>query len=142
MQVASILSRPVISVVPQDRISWAAALMQDHDIGALAVLDGTRPVGIVTDRDLVVRALTVQDDTRDHTVGDLMSRDPVFCYVDQTIAEAAAIMGDAQIRRLLILDRSEKLAGILSVGDIAENASEELAGQALGEITETRRPRL
>lgn len=142
MQVASILSRPVISVVPQDRISWAAALMQDHDIGALAVLDGTRPVGVVTDRDLVVRALTVQDDTRDHTVGDLMSRDPVFCYVDQTIAEAAAIMGDAQIRRLLILDRSEKLAGILSVGDIAENASEELAGQALGEITETRRPRL
>jgi len=142
MQVASILSRPVISVVPQDRISWAAALMQDHDIGALAVLDGTRPVGVVTDRDLVVRALTVQDDTRDHTVGDLMSRDPVFCYVDQTIAEAAAIMGDAQIRRLLILDRSGKLAGILSVGDIAENASEELAGQALGEITETRRPRL
>ncbi len=140
MQVATIFSRPVICVAPQDRISRAAALMRDHDIGALAVVEQTRPVGIVTDRDIVVRALTRVALAPEHRIGDLMSPDPVVCFADQTIVEAAAIMGDSQIRRLLVVDRLGHLVGILSVGDIAENASEELAGQALGEITETRSP--
>lgn len=140
MQVSTILSRPVICVAPHDRISRAAALMRDHDIGALAVVERTRPVGIITDRDIVLRALTNLAVIREPRMGDLMSPDPVFCFADQTIVEAAAIMGDSQIRRLLVIDRSGHLSGILSVGDIAENASEELAGQALGEITETRGP--
>ena len=67
-----------------------------------------------------------------------MSKGAITCFADQNVAEAAAIMGDNQVRRLLVLDRSHRVLGVLSLGDIAENASEDLAGEALGEIVETR----
>ena len=71
-------------------------------------------------------------------MSDAMIREPASCRADQDVAEAAAIMGDEQVRHLLVLDRSGGLVGVLSVDDIAENASEELAGHALGEIVEKR----
>lgn len=132
------MSKPVIAVAPQDTIARAAALMREHDIGALAVVDGRRAVGIVTDRDLVTRVLPEFPAAGNPAVADAMSPDPIACHEEQTAEQAAAIMGDEQIRRLLVVDRAGQLVGIISVGDIAENVSEELAGQALGEITETR----
>ena len=62
----------------------------------------------------------------------------ITCFADQDVAEAAALMGEERIRRLLVIDRSGVPVGILSLGDIAEHVSEELAGQALGEISEAR----
>lgn len=91
-------------------------------------------VGIVTDRDLVLHVLTQTDVIGTSPVSRVMSVDPVICFADQKPVEALAIMGDHQVRRLVVLDRSGKVLGVLSIGDIAENASEELAGQALGEI--------
>lgn len=128
----------VVSVTPADGLTRAALLMREHDIGALPVLEDSEPVGIVTDRDIVVRALADGADIPRLTVADVMSPVPVFCHADQDVSDAAAIMGDEQIRRLLVADRSGRLVGILSLGDIAEDVSEELAGQALGEISELR----
>lgn len=138
MRVSKIMSRPVISATPATTLRDAAEKMRQHDIGALAVLDGSTPVGILTDRDMVLRALAGCSVSPDMPVSAVMSPDPASCFADQDVAEAAALMGDLQIRRLLVRDRSGNLVGILSLGDIAEDASEELAGQALGEIAETR----
>ena len=100
------------------------------DLGAL--------VGIVTDRDIVIRALGNPDRVIS-LAREIMTPDPLTCLEDQDVAEAAVIMGDNQIRRLPVLRRDGQLVGVLSLGDIAENFSEGLAGEVLGEVVEGRR---
>jgi len=138
MRVSRIMSRSVITAAPETTIREAAALMGRHGIGALPILEAGRPTGIVTDRDIVTRILADGGTVGETPLGEVASPAPRSCVADQDVAEAAARMGDYQIRRILVLDGSGTLVGILSLGDIAENASEELAGQALGEIVETR----
>jgi CBS domain-containing protein len=119
-------------------ISEAAAKMRKHSIGALVVMDGDEPAGIVTDRDIVVRVLAKQ--FKDRPVSEAMSPQVFVCDARQDVATVTGLMGDHQVRRLLVLDEQNKLVGIVSLADIAEHASEELAGQALGEISESRYP--
>ncbi|MFW5654922.1 MAG: CBS domain-containing protein [Roseicyclus sp.] len=141
MKVADVMSSPAITVSPDTPIRQAAAIMRDRDVGVLPVLAGARVVGIVTDRDLVVLVLALRDDAGTQPVRQAMSPDPVFCQNTQSVKEAVALMGEAQIDRLLVADGQERLVGVISVGDIAVNASEVLAGQAIGEIREARRRR-
>jgi len=140
MLVRKVMSSPVISATPETTIRDAAELMRANGAGALPVLQDGRPVGIVTDRDIVIRALAARGFARgsDTSIGDLITRNVITCFADQDASEAAAMMGEARVRRLLVIDRSDATVGILSVGDIAEHVSEELAGQALGEINEAR----
>jgi len=140
MLVSAVMSHPVVSILPQDTLCEAAARMWRHDVGALPVLIGRSPVGMITDRDIVVRALSAAVDIGQRPVSAVMSANPIACFADQEVAEAAALMGDRQARRLLVMDRLGNLVGVLSIGDLAENVSEELAGQVLGEICEKRRP--
>jgi CBS domain-containing protein len=138
MRVSQAMTRTVVSVTPQTTVREAAEKMLRHDVGALPVLVDDAPVGIVTDRDLVVRVLPGAGATGDITVGEVMSPRVVSCFTDQDIADAAVLMGDLQVRRLMVFERSGAFVGILSIGDIAADVSEELAGQTLGEIIETR----
>lgn len=138
MQVREVMSQPVVSVELRTTVRKAAALLRRHDIGALPVLKDDRPVGIVTDRDIVIGLMPEPDDAGEQPVSAAMSSNPVSFFEDRTVAEAAALMGDQQIGRLLVVDRSNRLVGMLSISDIAVNVSEELAGQALGEICEER----
>jgi CBS domain-containing protein len=133
------MSSPVITVAPDTRVRQAASLMRANDVGALPVLESCRVVGIVTDRDIVTFILAGLDNGADRTVGEAMSADPVSCRDTHSIAQAAAMMGDEQVERLLVVDHKDRLVGMVTVGDIAVNASEVLAGQALGEICEDRR---
>lgn len=136
MQVSAVMSTPVITISPQGAIVEAAELMRRHDIGALPVVTGGRLVGILTDRDIVLRALPAAEAAA--TVGAAMSADPVTCRAEEDVIGAAVKMSDAQVRRLPVVDPSGRLVGLLSLGDIAENVSEELAGQTLGEVCEAR----
>lgn len=140
MLVSKVMSSPVISATVATTIRDAARLMRRHGVGALPVFRDDKPVGIVTDRDIVMRTLAARGFARgpDTSVADIMARDVITCFADQDIAEAAALMGEKQVRRLLVIDRAGAPVGILSLGDIAEHASEELAGQTLGEISEVR----
>ena len=138
MKISTIMSGPVVAIAATDTIVTAADLMRRHAIGVLPVLEGWRPVGVLTDRDIVMRAVSGCRDT-ERRVGDVISPRAISCRADQTVAEAAAIMGNHQVRRLLVVDRAGHLVGMLSVGDIARDISEELAGQALGEIIELRK---
>lgn len=139
MRVDRLMSRPAHTILTGQSIGKAAGLMRRFGVGVLPVVNpqGT-VVGMLTDRDLVVGLAWQQDGPLATLVESLMTTKVVHCYADQTVAAIAAIMGDHQVRRLPVLDRAERLVGIVSVGDIAEDASERLAGEALGEIVETR----
>jgi len=134
------MSSPVIGATTTTTIREAAERMRAQDVGTLPVFRDDRPIGIVTDRDIVLRALGAPGFMlgSDTAVTDIMSCDLITCSVEGDVAEAAALMGERQVRRLLVIDRAGAVVGILSLGDIAEHASEELAGQALGEISEAR----
>ncbi len=140
MLIRRVMSAPVIGATPETTTREAAERMRAHGIGALPVFRNDWPVGIVTDRDIVIRVLAAPtcDPGSQTRVEDIMSPDVITCFEDQDVTEAAAVMGERQVRRLLVVDRSGTPVGMLSVGDIAEHVSEELAGQVLGEIREIR----
>lgn len=140
MLVRNVMSSPVISATADTTICDAAEQMRANGVGALPVLQNRRPIGIVTDRDIVIHALAARGfalgpDTR---IADIITRNVITCFGDQDASEAATLMGEDRVRRLLVIDRSGAAVGMLSIGDIAEHVSEELAGQALGEISEAR----
>ncbi|WP_050527830.1 CBS domain-containing protein [Pseudorhodobacter aquimaris] len=138
MLVRDIMQRRVSFVGPNASVHAAAALMNDRGIGILPVCEDGKPIGVVTDRDLAMRLLTDVGVRVEMPVRAVMTPKVYFCHADQELTVAAHMMGDRQIRRLLVCDADGALMGILSLGDLARDASEELAGQTLGEVVETR----
>ncbi|MHA7886411.1 MULTISPECIES: CBS domain-containing protein [Roseicyclus] len=138
MIVRRVMSNSGLVLSPLATIREASAIMRDRGVTALPVMGDESPPGLLTDRQIVTRLLPDMRDAAARPVRDAMIRDPATCLADHHVTTAAAIMGDHQVRHLLVLERCGALLGVLSVDDIAENASEELAGHALGEIVETR----
>ncbi len=119
MNVSDIMSRDVQLVDPKTRLAEAARMMRDKDIGFLPVGEEDRLVGTLTDRDIAIRSTAEGKDPNATTVGDAMSTNLVYCFEHQDAGEAAAIMGERQVRRLPVLNRDKRMVGIVSVGDIA-----------------------
>jgi CBS domain-containing protein len=111
--------------------------MKDLDMGPLPVCgDNDRLVGMVTDRDITVRAVAEARDPRTTTVQDVMTPDVVYCFEDQDVREAAKLMQEHQVRRLVVLTRDKRLAGIVSLGDLAvETGDERLAGKTVEQVS-------
>ena len=137
MQIKNLMTTPAIFVRPETSLHDLAAVMKSREVGALPVMDLGALVGIVTDRDIVIRALGNPDRVIS-LAREIMTPDPLTCLEDQDVAEAAVIMGDNQIRRLPVLRRDGQVVGVLSLGDIAENFSDGLAGEVVGEVVEGR----
>ena len=135
MKVREAMTRDVRLVKPDQPIREAAKLMGELDIGALPVEENDRLVGMITDRDIAVRAVAVGRGA-DTPIRDVMSGEVKYCYEDQTVDEVTQNMGELRIRRLPVLNREKRLVGILSLGDLAidETARDE-AGEALGGIS-------
>ena len=108
------------TVGPEETIQAAAAKMKALNVGALPVKDDDHLVGMVTDRDLAIRAVAAGRDPTRARVREAMTPQVVWCFEDQDTLEAARIMEDRAIRRVMVLDRGERLVGILSVDDLAE----------------------
>jgi CBS domain-containing protein len=119
MKLSDLMNRDVHTISGHESLRQAARCMREHDIGVLPVCTGDRIAGMLTDRDIVVRGLAGGGDPDKARVSDAMTRDVAWCYEDEEIEEAAQKMSDRQIQRLAIVDRSEKLVGILSLGDVA-----------------------
>lgn len=137
MNVTEIMASAAQMLEPDESVVTAARIMKDFDIGCVLVgLEG-RVAGIVTDRDIVLRGVANDGDIAEMTVAEIMSSDPMFCVVDDTVQQAARIMADDQIRRLPVLHVDRTLAGILSLGDICTHTPHNLAGAL---ITEVSRP--
>lgn len=101
-------------------LSEAAQKMRDGDFGMLPIGEGDHLVGMITDRDIVVRAVALGKDPKQVQVKEVMSKQVLYCYEDQTLEEVAENLADNQIRRLPVLNRQKRLVGILSLGDIAQ----------------------
>lgn len=135
MKVREAMTRDVRLVRPDQTIRDAAQLMAELDIGALPVEENDRLVGMITDRDITVRAMA-QGRGPDTPIRDVMSREVKYCFEDQTIDEITQNMGEQRIRRLPVLTREKRLVGILSLGDLAiDESAQDEAGEALGGIS-------
>ena len=146
MQLREIMAKHVEIIHPDASVKEAAVTMRALNIGGLPVCYGDRLVGFVTDRDITVRTTAEGRDPANTKVRDAMTPELVYCFEDQDIEEAATLMKERQIRRLVVLDRNKKLVGILSLGDIAADArDDELSGEVLEKVSEpsepARRPR-
>ena len=140
MQLSEILTRDVETIGPDTSAREAAQRMRSMDVGSLPVCDGQRLLGIVTDRDLTLRILAEGRDPNATPVQDAMTPDVCFAYEDDDVRRAAEIMKDRQIRRLPVVNREKKLVGIVAIGDIATNATDQLTGDTLEKISEPSRP--
>lgn len=118
-QVSQAMTRGVRTIAPHDTLVAAAQAMEELDIGALPVCDGDRLVGMLTDRDIVIRAVAQSCAIEDTKVADVMTEDTVCCFEDQSIDEVQEQMSDSQIRRVPVVDREKHLVGMLSLGDLA-----------------------
>lgn len=136
MRVAEAMTRDVRVVNPDESIIEAAKMMADCDCGVLPVGENDRLVGMITDRDIVVRALA-QGKTADTKIRDVMSADVKYCFEDDDLDNVARNMGDIQMRRLPVVDQNKRLTGIVSLGDIAHTPqATQAATEALTGISE------
>ena len=141
MQLKDVMTRDVEVVHPNATLEEAAAKMDSLDVGPLPVCDGNRLVGMVTDRDITVRATAAGKDPRTTPVREVMTDNVVHCFDDDDTNEAARLMEEQQIRRLVVLDRDKRLVGIVSLGDLAvATQDDQLSGEVLERISEPAEP--
>ena len=131
MKIEEIMTPYVRCVQSDVNLVEAAVVMRDMDVGALPICDGGRLVGMLTDRDIALRAVAECRDPRWTIVKEVMSAGVVYIYADPEVEDAAELMERKQVRRLPVLNREKRLVGIVSLGDVAINTSNELSGEAL-----------
>ncbi len=137
MKIKEIMTRELATIPPDATIRAAAQLMRDRDVGMLPVLDRGRLVGLVTDRDIVVRAIADNLDTKKTALREIMTTEIFFCYEHEDVAEAVECMQRKQVRRLLILNRTKRLVGVVSIGDLAvDTGDRQLAGEVLKKVSQ------
>ncbi len=127
LKIQDVMTREMEIIDPDATVQEAAARMRHWDIGALPVCHGSHTFGIVTDRDLVIRAVAEGADPKAVLVRDVMSQELVACSPDSDITEAIRVMKEKRIRRLLVVDRHKRPVGIVSLSDIARHEPEEIA---------------
>jgi len=120
MKIESVMTRDVKVVPPDASIQMAAQLMDQLNVGALPVCNGDRLIGMITDRDITIRATAAGLAPADTRVEDAMSGDVHWCYAGDEVDELVRTMGDVQIRRVPVVDDDKRLVGIVSLGDRAE----------------------
>ena len=135
MKVSEVMTPNPRTVQLSDTIEDAARIMRDEDTGAVPVIEDDRVVGMITDRDIVIRA--VADGDFECTIDDIVSDDVVCATPEMTTAEAAELMGEHQIRRLPVVDDDDHLVGIISLGDLAvKEGRDSRMGETLENISE------
>ncbi len=136
MELKDIMTTDVEVIRPDATVEEAAARLRDLNVGSLPVCDGKRLYGMLTDRDITIRATAVGGSPADTRVSDVMTPDVVFAYNDQSVEEVTQLMSQHQIRRLPVVDRDKNLVGIVALGDIAVEGQDRLSGDALEDISQ------
>jgi CBS domain-containing protein len=131
MKVRDVMTKTVERVPPDSSLCDVATKMQEIDVGAIPVFEGDRLVGMVTDRDIVVRAVAAGKDPAETTAKEVMSEGVIYCFEDQDVGEAAGVMENEKVRRLIVLNRDHRLVGIVSLGDFAAHGDRKIAGRTL-----------
>lgn len=137
MQVSEVMTPDVEVVSPDLPLGDAARTMRNLDVGCLPVGENDRLVGMLTDRDIVIRAVADSRDPDRTSVRDCMSTDIVWCFDDSDVEEVAAMMEREQIRRLPVVNRDKRLVGIVSLGDVStRTGNRQLAGEITREVSQ------
>jgi len=131
--VRDVMTRQVVYLPAETTVDEAAQAMRAADIGDVVVTDGPALAGILTDRDIVVRAVAERKDPNLTTVGSIASRDLVMIQQDASPQEAAELMRDRALRRLLVCDADRQLVGVITLGDLAMHLD---PSSALSDISE------
>ena len=135
MKVSDAMSRDVQVVSPEQSIRDAARTMASIDAGVLPVGENDRLIGVITDRDITIRAVA-EGKAPTTKVREVMSQEVLYCYDDQDLDEVANNMGDMKVRRMPVVNREKRLVGIISFGDLARNESVGTTGQTISTISE------
>jgi len=123
MKIRDVMTRDAKLANPDDTLQHAAKLMEDCDCGVLPVAEGDRLIGMITDRDIAVRAVAHGKGPK-AKVRDAMSQEVKYCFDDEDISHVCKNMSEIQVRRLPVMDRSKRLVGIVSLGDLARKEAE------------------
>jgi CBS domain-containing protein len=141
MQIKDVMTREVEVIHPDATLEEAAAKMDALNVGSLPVCDGDRVLGVITDRDITVRATAVGGDPTMARTRDAMTAQVIYGFEDQDVTDAARLMNENQIRRLIVLNRNKRLVGIVALGDLAvDTGDEQLAGATLKQVSEPAEP--
>jgi CBS domain-containing protein len=141
MLLRDVMTRNIQEIPPGMTLKEAAGKMKSLDVGALPVCENDKLVGMITDRDIATRAVAEGRDPTKTCAGDAMTSGVVYCYEDEDVREAARVMEEKQIRRLLVFDRNQRAVGIVSLGDIAtRQRDDKMSGQVLGQVSEPNQP--
>jgi len=133
-RVKDAMTSEVKTAAPSQSLTDAAMLMKQEDVGSIPVVDGERLVGVVTDRDIVVRGIADGSDPHAIQVGDIASRDVVTVRPDDDLDEALRLMAQHQVRRLPVVDDGQ-LVGVVATADVAQEAKEKDLGHVVEEIS-------
>jgi CBS domain-containing protein len=134
MRVSEAMTRDVYVANPDETIQQAAIAMAGLDAGVLPVGDDDRLIGMITDRDIAIRAVA-EGKGPDARIRDVMTTDVKYCFDDQEIEDVTLNMGEIQVRRMPVVDRHKRLVGILSLGDVAVIDGDGVAGEALSLVS-------
>lgn len=135
MRVREIMSTAVDLIDPSTTVAEAAQIMSEDDVGALPIGENDRLVGMLTDRDIVLRGIAAGKDVRSATAREVMSPGILYCFEDQDVEDAAKVMSAKQVRRLAVLNRDKRLVGMVSLGDISGASGRLVAAETLEAVS-------
>src|SRR3954447_9505952 len=135
MKISEVMTRDVQTVRPDHPVQQAASFMLSADAGSIPVTDGQRLIGMITDRDIAVRAIA-KGYGPDTPVRDVMTDEVICAREDDDVEDVASRMSEAQVRRLPVIDQDERLCGIVSLGDLSRETDDQTASEALEGVSE------
>ena len=135
-KVSDVMTQRPRAVTPQTPLNEVAAVMETEDVGAVPVVDGDRLVGIVTDRDIVVRAVAKDKDLSGMPASEVSSRELLTVSPDDDLSDALKLMAEYQVRRLAVTGEDDRLVGVISQSDIALQGKDKDTGQMVESISQ------
>jgi CBS domain-containing protein len=135
MKVSEAMHKGVNWITPDASLAQVAKIMKTNDVGAVPVGENDRLIGMITDRDIALRALANGKDPASLTARNVMTKGIVYCRTDETVEDAIRLMESKQIRRLPVIDDQKRMVGMLSVGDISHHNGREFMGELMMAVT-------
>jgi len=140
MFVKEVMTEGVACARPGDSLALTAERMRDLNVGAMPVCGEDRLIGMITDRDITIRATADGCSPDQVNVNDCMTPEIAWCFDDDDVSDAAHLMEEKQIRRVAVLDHNKRLVGIISLGDLAVKADSHFSEEALECVSEPAKP--
>ncbi|MGE0622843.1 MAG: CBS domain-containing protein [Pseudomonadales bacterium] len=135
MQINEIMTKQVDYASPQATLLDLATRMREQDVGAIPIAENDRLIGMVTDRDIVVRGVAANTSLDGLTAKEVMTDNLLWCYDNQSVDEVLANMGEQKVRRLPVINKDKQLVGMISLGDLSLHGDATATGEALKGIS-------